>query len=246
MQPIIGITGWRHVTTSKLPGQPLQGVVLSDDYARGVEQAGGLPLVIPYLENKDTIQTLADTLDGLLLSGGNDVDPLWYGGEPKIGLGQVSPERDELEIALLRAMYAKSKPILGICRGMQVINAAFGGTLYQDLRREWSGTIQHSQQSPRNHTSHTIYIQPGSQLHSLLGNQDQIRTNSFHHQAVDKLAQGLTAVAWDDEGLTEAMESEDGSFLLAVQWHPENLWKDNPKFLGIFKGLVEATKRQTV
>ncbi len=242
MQPLVGITGWRHLFQSKLPGQALQGVTLSDDYALGVEQAGGIPLVIPYLENGNTIQVLADKLDGLLLSGGNDVDPMLYGQEPKLGLQNVTPERDQLEIDLLRLMRSKNKPILGICRGIQVINTAFGGTLYQDLPREWRGVIQHLQHGPRNHMSHTIHIQPDSRLYKLLGEQDLMRTNSFHHQAIHQLAKGFVAVAWDDEGLIEGMESEGGAFLVAVQWHPENLWRVQPKFLGLFRGLVEAAQ----
>jgi putative glutamine amidotransferase len=240
LKPIIGITGVRHVFPTKLPGTPLSGVALSDDYARGVEQAGGIPFVIPYLAGDDSIRSLAERLDGLLLSGGNDVDPLRFGVEPKVGLSQVSPERDTLEFSLLHEMKLQNKPILGICRGIQVINAAFGGNLYQDLPRHWRGSIQHSQQAPRNHFSHTIHIQPESCLSGLLGGVDLIRTNSFHHQAVEEVAKGFVATAWDDEGLTEGMEALDGSFLVAVQWHPENLWRDEPKFLGLFRGLVEA------
>lgn len=244
MKPTIGITGVRHVFATKLPGQPLSGVALSDDYAQGVEKAGGIPFVIPYLESIDSIRSLAEKLDGLLLSGGNDIDPFRFGAEPKVGLGQVSPERDQLEITLLHEMRKLGKPILGICRGIQVINAAFGGTLYQDLPRHWRGSIQHSQQAPRNHLSHIVHIQPESCLSRLLGGTDLIRTNSFHHQAVDKVADGFIATAWDDEGLTEGIEANDDSFFVAVQWHPENLWRVEPKFLGLFRGLVEASEAQ--
>lgn len=240
MKPVIGITGWHHVLSSKLPGKPLQGVLVTDDYSQGIEQVGGLPFIVPYLSNEESIRSLSEKLDGLLLSGGNDVSPSLFGAEPQIGLENVSPERDELEVLLLHEMRKQGKPVLGICRGIQVINAALGGTLYQDLPKYWKGSIQHSQKAPRNHVSHTVHIEPGSRLFSLLGGTDRIRTNSFHHQAVEQVAKGLIATAWDDEGLTEGVESTDGPFLVAVQWHPENLWQNHPKFLGLFRGLVEA------
>ncbi len=241
---MIGITGTRHLFQLKIPGQPLQGVTLSDDYAHGVEQAGGIPVVIPYLESPNTVYNLAEQLDGLVLSGGNDVDPSLFGAEPKVGLQEVSPDRDFLEILLFKTMRAQGKPVLGICRGMQLVNAALGGTLYQDLSREWKGSIQHAQRSPRNHVSHTVYIEPKSRLASLLCDMDQTKVNSFHHQAVERVASGMMAVAWDDEGLTEGMEAADGPFLVAVQWHPENLWRVHPVFLGLFTGLVEAAVQQ--
>ncbi|MCL6548798.1 MAG: gamma-glutamyl-gamma-aminobutyrate hydrolase family protein, partial [Alicyclobacillus sp.] len=130
------------------------------------------------------------------------------------------------------------------CRGIQVLNVAFGGTLYQDLGREWKGTIQHSQRARRDHLSHTIHIQPGSRLHSLLGGQTRLRCNSFHHQAIRAVGRDLVPVAWDADGLVEAVEHPGYSFLVGVQWHPENLWRTSPVYLGLFRGLVEAAERQ--
>lgn len=246
MKPLIGISGNRYVHPSKLPGPLLQGVTLGDDYAHGVEQAGGVPLVIPFLENPATIETLADKLDGLILSGGVDIDPNLFDEEPRIGLGEITPERDVLEIALLQALHARKKPVLGICRGMQLINAAFGGTLYQDLPREWSGSTQHSQRAPRSHLSHRVHIEQGSRLFDLLDCQTQLRANSFHHQAVKVVAPGFVPVAWDEEGLVEAIEHPGDVFILAVQWHPENLWRQTPVYRGLFQGLVDAASEIAV
>ncbi|MBX6352600.1 MAG: gamma-glutamyl-gamma-aminobutyrate hydrolase family protein [Thermoflavifilum sp.] len=240
MRPLIGITGHRHSFPLQSTGPALLGVALSDDYAHGVAAAGGLPVVIPFLEGEAETDALADRLDGLLLAGGEDVDPALYGEPPHIGLGSVIPERDMLEARLFRRVMAQGKPILGICRGIQMINALLGGTLYQDLPREWRGGIQHSQRARRNHETHAIRVAPDSRLYDLLGRPQTLRSNSFHHQAVKQLGQGLRAVAWDEEGLVEAVEHETYPFLVAVQWHPENLWRDDPVHLGVFRGLVEA------
>lgn len=240
MKPLIGLTCSRHKFSRKLPGPDLLGGALSDDYTQGVEAAGGTPVVIPYLESDETAQLLAERIDGLVLPGGPDIDPLTFGEEPQIGLGEVFPERDRLEFLLIQHMMEMGKPILGICRGMQVLNAALGGTLYQDLAHEWHGRIQHSQRAARNHLSHTVRVDPDSQLATLLSGQSVVRTNSFHHQAVRDVAPGFAAVAWDEEGLIEGIESTNHPFVLAVQWHPENLWRTTPLFLGLFKGLVEA------
>ncbi|MDQ0190068.1 gamma-glutamyl-gamma-aminobutyrate hydrolase family protein [Alicyclobacillus cycloheptanicus] len=273
MKPLIGLTSYRHKFAWNKPGPDLQGAVLADDYTQAIEEAGGIPLVIPYLETEEAVRHVVERLDGLILTGGNDIDPSIFGEEPHKGLGEVCPERDWLEVTLVRYARQFGKPLLGICRGMQVINAALGGTLYQDLAREWAGSIQHSQRAARHHLSHKVHIKPGSQLFHLLGAAETLRTNSFHHQAVRDVAPGLVAVAWDDEGLVEAVEAEEGwspgasgsadalgsaggsgtpgvpggpgtprrgTFLVAVQWHPENLWRTTPVFLGLFRGLVEA------
>ncbi|MCL6443870.1 MAG: gamma-glutamyl-gamma-aminobutyrate hydrolase family protein [Alicyclobacillus sp.] len=240
VKPLIGITTTRHTYTMKIPGPGLMGSVLSDDYVHGVEAAGGLPLLIPTYEDKDCIAEIADRIDGLLLSGGEDVNPQLFGEQPQLGLGEIAPERDEVELALIEAVLAQGKPILGICRGIQVLNVAFGGTLYQDLPRQWKGVIQHSQRAQRSYLSHAVRIAEGSRLQGLLGGATELRCNSFHHQAVKTLGHDLVPVAWDTEGLVEAVERPGEGFVVAVQWHPENLWRSNPVYLGLFRGLVEA------
>ncbi|MCF8566364.1 gamma-glutamyl-gamma-aminobutyrate hydrolase family protein [Alicyclobacillus tolerans] len=246
MKPLIGITGNRHSFSTKLPGPALIGVNLSDDYGQGVEMAGGLPVAIPFLADMNTADELAERIDGLLLAGGEDVSPLLYGEEPRKGLGDVIPERDELEFALIQAMRKRHKPILGICRGIQVLNVAYGGTLYQDLVREWKGTVVHSQRARRSHLSHSVQIDPESRLFHLLGENEKVTCNSFHHQAIKDLGRSLAAVAWDDEGLIEAVEAKGEDFVVGVQWHPENLWRPYPVFLGLFRGLVQAAIQRQV
>lgn len=240
MKPLIGITGNRHTFALKIPGPVLAGVNSADDYAHGVEAAGGIPVVIPFFDHEDTVRDLARRLDGLLLAGGEDVSPLLFGQQPRIGLGEVIPERDQLEIGLLHAMMELGKPVLGVCRGVQLLNVALGGSLYQDLPREWGGTTLHSQRARRNHLSHSIQIEPNSRLYRLLGQYTTLDCNSYHHQAIDRVAPSLVAVAWDEDGLIEAVERPGTEFVMGVQWHPENLWRTYPVYLGLFQGLVEA------
>lgn len=239
-KPLIGLTGARYLRPTTLPGLPLMGVSLSDDYTQAVEFAGGIPVVIPYPTDELTLGDLVTRLDGLLLTGGEDVDPTNYGEEPHLGLGNVVPERDKLEIALAQMTRGQGKPILGICRGMQLVNVAYGGTLYQDLNRQHKGHIQHSQKAARNHLSHRVKLDGKSKLVKCFGGETTIKVNSFHHQAVKTVAPTLKAVAWDAEGLIEGIESKEGPFVLAVQWHPENLWRDDSQVLGLFRALVDA------
>ncbi len=243
MRPLIGITASRHRFAMKIPGPSLLGAVLADDYAHGIEAAGGIPVVLPFFDTEEALLAALDRLDGFILSGGDDIDPLLYRQEPHVGLGSVTPERDDIEMQIVKVAVANGKPLLGICRGIQAINVALGGTLYQDLPREWQGRIAHSQKAPRAHLTHVVHVDPDSRLQSLLDCPSPLRTNSFHHQSVKDVAPDLTAVAWDDEGLVEAVEMPGDSFLVGVQWHPENLWRTSPEFLGLFRGLVDAARR---
>ncbi|GMA51147.1 gamma-glutamyl-gamma-aminobutyrate hydrolase [Alicyclobacillus contaminans] len=238
-KPLIGITGSRHVMETHAAAPSLLAVVSSDDYAQGVEAAGGCPVIVPYLTDDATVQTLANLMDGLILAGGEDVHPGLWGDQPRHGLGSVVPERDDLEMALIRRMLALQKPILGICRGIQILNVALGGSLYQDLPREWRGKIQHRQRARRDFLSHGVQLAEHSRLARLVGGT-AIRCNTFHHQAVRELGEHLVAVGWDDEGLVEAVEHETLPFVVGVQWHPENLWRKHPEHLALFRGLVEA------
>lgn len=242
-KPFIGISGARFSPDMIIPGPRLLGVSLSDDYAHGVETAGGIPVVIPFLESNHNISVVADKLDGLLLSGGEDVDPLSYGEQPLRGLGSIVPERDALELAMLAAMLERGKPVLAICRGIQLLNAALGGTLYQDLPSQWDGHILHAQRARRSHLSHSVKVATDSKLFHLLGEREEIHSNSFHHQAVRDCGRQLKAVAWDAEGLIEAVEHETLPFVVGVQWHPENLWRTTPYYLGLFQGLVNAAAK---
>ncbi|QQE78614.1 gamma-glutamyl-gamma-aminobutyrate hydrolase family protein [Alicyclobacillus sp. SO9] len=240
MAPLIGITASRFQIPSKVSAPNLLGVSSVDDYARAVEAAGGIPVVIPYTAERRTLAALGSKLDGVILGGGEDPDPALYKQSPKAGLGTVIVERDELELQLVNDMVTHGKPIFGICRGIQLLNVAFGGSLWQDLRLHWPGKILHQQRGARNYLSHKLRIQEGSRVSAAMGGIRNWRCNSFHHQAVDKVAPELRAVAWDDEGLIEAVEHPEYPFVVGVQWHPENLWKEHKEAFGLFEAFVHA------
>lgn len=198
-------------------------------------------LLSPLPEQK--LNGLVERLDGLLLSGGGDVDPDLFGELPHWDLGAVSPERDAFEIKLVLAMLEADKPVLGICRGIQLLNVALGGTLYQDLKSQYANSLQHQQQAPRCCPTHPVRMDAGSKLAYLSGSV-QLRVNSLHHQAVRSVAPGLLAVAWAPDGVVEAVEETGGKYLLAVQWHPEVLWEEDGAAAALFRSFVEAAKMQ--
>jgi len=206
-----------------------------------VALAGGLPFILPSAAIAVEPRDFLDGLDGLLLSGGGDVSPLRYGEEPIAGLGTVSKERDDFEIALAQEARRRGMPILGICRGHQLLNVALGGTLYQDIPSQVEGAISH--QPPEGQAVdefwHSIDILPASRyLEASV--EGKFLVNSFHHQAVKSLAEGLVETARSADGLIEAFESVEGSWILGIQFHPETLTARHPAFVGIFVALVRA------
>lgn len=195
---------------------------LHPDYIQAISEAGGVPLLIPVGAEKD-LEQVCNVLDGLLLSGGYDVDPLTFGEEPHAKLGDVTEARDTQEFALIKQMIALEKPILGICRGEQILNIALGGTLYQDIAAQFEGeAIQHSQKAKRSYQSHYVSIVEGTILASIVGTE-KVKVNSFHHQAVRNVGNSLIAAGKSSDGLIEAIEGTGKSFVLGVQWHPETL-----------------------
>lgn len=234
MKPRIGLSvNYEEKGTGKV------GAYLGADYTDGIYAAGGLPFVLPLTDERAWIEELADELDGLLLTGGDDIDPSYFGHEPLLGLGQITPLRDAMEFQLFAAMRARQKPIFGICRGVQVMNAALGGTLYQDLPREYRGTLQHSQKAPRDHMAHAVEIAPGTRLAQIV-EVAMLPVNTYHHQAVRDLAPGCVATAHSRDGLIEAIECPTDRFTLGVQWHPENLWRKNSSHFRLFTAFTEA------
>lgn len=207
-------------------------------YINSVRRAGGLPVVIPLTKSEEEIDAYLNQIDGIVLIGGEDISPLYFGAEPSPYLGEVVPDRDEYEIILIRKAVAKGIPLLGICRGVQVLNVAMGGTLIQDIPSEIENPIQHRQNGPRNYGSHTIKIEKGSLMAQLLGEND-IAVNSFHHQAVKDVAPGYKVTATAKDGIIEAIESQDGKSF-GVQFHPEGFVSAGDKtFLPIFQHLVQ-------
>ncbi|MDB5083813.1 MAG: peptidase [Bacilli bacterium] len=219
--------------------EELQGTTVSLDYTNGVLRAGGLPVIIPAGFTSEQVCALCDQLQGLILTGGDDVDPGLFGEDPQPGLGQVNPQRDQLELALVRGMMERTKPVLGICRGIQVLNVALGGSLYQDIPRQVRGAILHRQKGPRGYQSHRISILAGSKLASIAGDQE-CKVNSFHHQGIKDLAPGLEVTAVAPDGIIEAVELANYPFLVGVQWHPENLWQNDSAAFQLFQQFVDS------
>lgn len=213
-------------------------------YLRGVLASGGVPLVLSPLMGASLAGPALDGMDGLLLTGGEDIDPSWYGVDPSPLLSPPSQERDLFELALFAVARQRELPILGICRGIQLINVAMGGTLFQDLPSERRGRVNHRPDGPRDARTHRVRLRAGSRAADAL-DSTSISVNSSHHQAIRDLAPGLMATGWTDDDLIEAVETTgDSPWLLAVQWHPEEMHADAraPEH-GLFAALVREAGR---
>ncbi|MDA8097457.1 MAG: gamma-glutamyl-gamma-aminobutyrate hydrolase family protein [Clostridia bacterium] len=213
---------------------------LYNSYFRAVEKVGGVPLLIPSLHSGNTLDSLVSVLGGLILSGGGDVDPHFFGEEPLPETGLIAPERDVFEITLTRRVLAAGRPVLGVCRGMQVLNIACGGDIYQDISLIGGiNRLKHYQDGPRWYPTHEILLRPHTRFASIIGDR-QLRVNSFHHQVVRRVAPGLHATAWSRDGIVEVIEGTGPAFVLGVQFHPECMWERYPIFLNIFEALAQA------
>ncbi len=215
--------------------------LLRQDYIRSVEQAGGLPLVLAPGRPEDAPELL-DRVQGLLLTGGSDVDPALYGASPHRKLGKVVRERDDFELALTREALERNLPLLAICRGHQVLNVATGGTLIQDIPSEVTGGVEHDSSRERWERAHRVQILEGTRLRDIL-KRGTVSVNSFHHQATARVGSGLvvSAVSARDQ-LVEAVEMPDRRFVLGVQWHPEAFWSREDGFQPLFTALVSASR----
>ena len=214
-----------------------------DDYLASVEQAGARARV---LEVSESPRALVETLDGVLLTGGGDVDPVLYGEARHPTVEDAEPGRDEFEIDLARRAMEADLPLLAICRGAQVLNVAAGGTLVQDIPSAVESGLAHAVNEPKNHDCHDIEIVAGSRLSSVLGDRADAacscRVNSRHHQSVGRTGHGLAVSARAADGVVEAIEKPDAAFCVGVQWHPENFWQTG-EFGELFNGLIEAAGR---
>lgn len=233
MQPIIG------VTTSISDDENL--LQLNRSYTGAIIQAGGTPILLPACEDSESIKRCSAICDGLLLSGGDDVDPSAYGEAQSWLCGTVSPLRDSFELALCRQFLRMNKPILAICRGIQVLNVALGGTLYQDLQSDLPESLAHRQKQKPWYASHPVSLEAGSLLSGILA-ADAVAVNSHHHQAIARPGNGLIICATAPDGVIEAVELPSHPFCVGVQWHPERLW-DQPLTSAhqrLFLSFVEA------
>ncbi len=238
--PLIGIT--TSVTVDKVP----ERAYVNGTYIRAVQAAGGIPLLLTPHFTPEVQAALWQRLDGLVLTGGGDIAPARFGEAPHPAVDDVSPARDELEIGLTQRAVADDVPLFAICRGVQVLNVALGGTLVQDLPSEWPNALAHSQKAPRHEPSHAVKVMgEGTRLGRVLGALE-IEVNSMHHQAIKRLGEGLREVAWAPDGVIEGVEMPgDDRFVLGVQWHPEELVGHDQAARNLFAAIVDAARRRS-
>ena len=234
--PLIGISS-SNVSPSDVQGGQ---VAAPASYLRAVQTAGGIPLIIPPgLSHEQLAETLS-RLDGLVLIGGGDIDPILFRGRPHPRVYGIDPVRDDLDLTLARLAAESGKPFLGICRGIQVMNVALGGTLFTDIADQKEQPLRHDwyPDIPRNHLAHEVTVDPSSKLGQILGGQ-QFEVNSLHHQGLEQIASAFKVSAYATDGLVEAVELPGHPFGIGVQWHPEWLQEHAPQ-RAIFRALVEA------
>jgi putative glutamine amidotransferase len=243
VRPVVGIATQ---TQEAIYGQAPRAWHMVQRYVHVLVGCGGVPWLIPLVRgDEETLRAIYDRLDGVLLAGGVDVDPAEYGeAEQRPLCNRSDPERDWTELTLVRWALADHKPVLGVCRGMQTINVAAGGTLYQDIELQHPGAIKHdyfsvSRNYPRDLVVHEVRVRPGSRLAAVLG-KETVAVNSLHHQGVRRLAPGLVPTAHAPDGVIEGVEGDNGRFLVGVQWHPEELTEKDPAMRRLFTSFVEA------
>ncbi|MBT2573105.1 gamma-glutamyl-gamma-aminobutyrate hydrolase family protein [Bacillus sp. ISL-51] len=236
MPQLIGITGNIKIDQSgPFPGY--DRAYVNNDYVQSVAEAGGVPFILPVIKQPEMLKQQISRLDGVILSGGQDVNPQLYGEEPLQALGGTFPDRDTYEQQLIKTAIALNKPILAICRGVQILNVTFGGSLYQDLTYASFAYIKHNQEKEPSLKTHCVSFEAGSHLHSLFG--DSAMVNSFHHQIIKDVAPSFKATAYAKDGVIEGIERQGDLFVVGVQWHPEMLTKKHDDMKKLFSLFIE-------
>lgn len=240
-KPLIGCTTYR--LRSDNGQMPL--FALRPPYVAALRAAGAIPILIPLGASMDELRAVFDQVDALLIPGGGDIEPIRYQGQnDHETIAGVDPDRDDIEITLVRWAVETGKPLLAICRGHQIFNVALGGSLWEDVYTQMPDAIFHSYTDlePREYLAHAVTVQPHSRLARQLG-ATQVVVNSLHHQGIRRLAAGVTAVAYAPDGLIEGIELTDHPYAIGVQWHPEDLAPTDPAMQALFDGLVQAAKK---
>ena len=241
-KPKIGIAANILIMDSgMMPG--IYRAYVNNDYVESLEKAGCVPVMLPVLSDLEDVKAQVEGLDGIVLSGGWDIDPLLYGEQPLLQQGFTMSEVDRFFLAVIQAGDELSIPIFGICKGMQAINVAFGGTLCQDIGSQMKVCLQHMQQAPRYNATHKITVEKDSFLEGVLGREAMV--NSFHHQSIKTAASGFRVTARADDGVIECIERTGGSFICGVQWHPEMMAKhDNKTMIQLFQAFADKCRQQ--
>ena len=237
--PVIGLTA----SIDHRPPAFGETYSLTRKYADGVWQAGGVPVIVPHNLDKEALRAVLDRLDGVLLSGGGDIDPALFGEEAHPATCEIEPARDRVELTLARWVVERNMPFLAICRGIQVLNVALGGSLVQDIPAQVRAALQHSfdrQTTPRDYVAHPVKIDPGSQLARVM-QLEVAQTNSWHHQSIRQASDRLQVTAVAPDGVIEAVEVPGQRFAIGVQWHPEWLFEQYVEQRRLFEGLVRAS-----
>ncbi|HEY8560578.1 MAG TPA: gamma-glutamyl-gamma-aminobutyrate hydrolase family protein [Pyrinomonadaceae bacterium] len=237
-KPVIGLTMRLELETDRF--------YLGRDYSEALEGLGAIPYHISLIPNEEYISEVVRNVDGILLPGSDtDVDPLIFGEEPRPNLKKIIPEKENTDLMILEKAEKAGKNVLGICFGMQVLNVSRGGTLVQDIETDLENPVKHEQGKPLARNSHSLEIEGESLLARLIINENTVRVNSHHHQAIGKLGRDLKATAWAKDGVVECIEDpRTDRFVLGVQWHPELSWKTDPLSRGIFSEFIEACKNR--
>ncbi len=242
MVPVIGITA----SIDHRSAAYGETYALTRKYAEGVLEAGGVPLIVPHNLDEESLRVVLDRLDGVLLSGGGDIDPALFGDEPHPATCEIEPDRDRVELTLARWAVERDVPFLGICRGIQVLNVALGGSLVQDIPTQVPDAVPHSfdrKTTPRDYLAHQVTIDPNAQLARIM-QLEVAQTNSWHHQSIKRAADELRVTAVAPDGVVEAAEVPGLRYAIAVQWHPEWLFEKYPEHQRLFAGLIEACRDQ--
>lgn len=253
MKPLIGIMAKRWPKddvglTTNLGTTHQTWLMLAEDYIQSVEEQGGIPIVIPICESGDNAIELLDSLDGIIFSGGNDVNPARYGETPQGAYPYMADAVDSLEMTLYEWARQQSQiPILGICRGLQMMNVVHGGTLFQDIYTgQYAKHMRRGLETPRNFIAHAVAVEKGTQLYRAIGSSE-ILTNSFHHQSIKRLGDGFKISAMSEDGVIEGIEALGDRFIVAVQWHPEMLApkgaSDDAASKALFRSFVEEASQ---
>ena len=211
-----------------------------NEYSHAILKSGGAPVLLPVAQNKESLKTILAKLNGLVLSGGPDINPRYYNEQPLKGLGEIDDALDKMEIAAAKEAYRLGLPILAVCRGIQTLNVSLGGNLYQDIALQVDGSINHSPKADKSVNTHTVSISSGTRLFDIF-KKKRIWVNGKHHQAVKDPAPGLVVSATAADGIIEAIEVLSKRFVVGVQWHPEGTWSDDVNSRRLFKAFVEST-----